>query len=109
MRAWRRGRRRQEPKVATSFQFVSTNSVSSPDLIGRSSIPEIPVFTRGASGILDAPPSRGVTSQIPSLPAVDLAAHDGDGLLIDLRRIPGLDRREIRLARLITGAGAPAM
>src|SRR3984957_169510 len=45
----------------------------------------------------------------PSLPAVDLPAHQRDRLLIDLGRIPFLDRREIRLARLVTGAGAPAM
>src|SRR5580692_3948240 len=44
-----------------------------------------------------------------SLAAVDLAAHDRDRLLINLGRIPGLDRREIRLARLIPGASAPAM
>src|SRR5271156_440565 len=45
----------------------------------------------------------------PSLPAVDLASHQRDRLLIDLGRVPFLDRREIRLARLIAGAGAPAM
>src|ERR1700722_17843501 len=50
-------------------------------------------------------PGRQTTS--PS--AVDLPTHDRDRLLIDLRRVPGLDRREIRFARLITGAGPPAM
>src|SRR5580704_16520809 len=46
---------------------------------------------------------------LPSLPTVDLAAHQRDRLLVNLGRVPFLDRREIRLARLITGAGAPAM
>src|ERR1700722_14981834 len=44
-----------------------------------------------------------------SLPAVDLAAHQRDGLLVDLRGIPGLDGREIGLARLVSGTGTPAM
>jgi hypothetical protein len=39
------------------------HSVSSPDLIGRSSIPEAALLTSGASRILDAPPSRGMTAE----------------------------------------------
>src|SRR5207237_1406 len=45
----------------------------------------------------------------PLLTAVDLAAHQRDRLLIDAGRIPGLDRRKVRLARLVAGARAPAM
>src|SRR4051794_20240856 len=41
--------------------------------------------------------------------AVDLAPHQRDRPLIDRRGIPGLDRSEIRLARLVARAGAPAM
>src|SRR5580692_8654696 len=41
--------------------------------------------------------------------AVDLAAHDGDGLLVDLRGVPGLDGGEVGFARLVSGAGAPAV
>ena len=41
--------------------------------------------------------------------AVDLRADDRDRLLIDGRRVPGLDRREIGLARLVSGARGPAM
>src|ERR1700733_2670756 len=48
-------------------------------------------------------------SHSPSLPAVDLPAHQRDCLLIDLGRIPFLDRREIRFARLVACARAPAM
>src|SRR5262249_39491752 len=44
-----------------------------------------------------------------SLTPIDLPAHDRDRPLIDLRGIPFLDRRKIRLARLVAGAGAPAM
>src|SRR6516162_8867543 len=41
--------------------------------------------------------------------AVDLLAHDGDGLLVDLRGVPGFDGGEIRLAGLVARAGPPAM
>src|ERR1700677_4751061 len=44
-----------------------------------------------------------------SLPAVDLASHQRDRLLIDLSGVPFLDRCKVRLARLVAGAGAPAM
>src|SRR5690242_556282 len=44
-----------------------------------------------------------------SLPSIDLPAHQRERLLIDFGGIPFLDGREIRLARLIAGAGAPAM
>ena len=40
---------------------------------------------------------------------VDLPAHDRDGLLIDLRGVPRLDRRKVRLARLVAGTCAPTM
>src|SRR5438477_9070683 len=43
------------------------------------------------------------------LAAVDLAAHQRDRLLVDLRGVPFLDRGKIRLARLVAGTGAPAM
>src|SRR5579872_6493171 len=43
------------------------------------------------------------------IPAVDLFPDDGDRLFIDGRCVPGLDRREVRLARLIAGATLPAM
>src|SRR6185437_14394979 len=42
-------------------------------------------------------------------PAVNLAAHQRKRVLIDGRGIPRLDRCEVRLARLVTGAGSPAM
>src|ERR1700694_3201696 len=45
----------------------------------------------------------------PSLAAVDLAAHQRDGLLIDTRGIPFLDGREVGLTRLVSSARAPAM
>jgi hypothetical protein len=45
----------------------------------------------------------------PSLAAVDLAAHQRDGLLIDACGIPLLDGRDVGLARLVSRAGAPAM
>ena len=41
--------------------------------------------------------------------AVDLPAHDGDRLLVDLGGVPALDCREVRLTRLVAGAGNPAM
>src|SRR3954449_6682309 len=41
--------------------------------------------------------------------AVDLLADDGDRLLVDLGCVPPLDGGEIRLARLVAGAGDPAM
>ncbi len=41
--------------------------------------------------------------------AVDLAAHDGDRLLVDGRGVPALDGGEVRLALLIAGARAPAV
>src|SRR4029078_1537681 len=41
--------------------------------------------------------------------AVDLLAHQRDRLLIDTGGIPGLDGGEIRLARLVARARAPAM
>ncbi len=41
----------------------------------------------------------------PSLAAVDLAAHQRDGLLIDPCRIPGLDGGEVGLTGLVA---APA-
>src|SRR5215207_2739969 len=40
---------------------------------------------------------------------VDLLADDGDRALVDGGGIPGLDGAEIRLARLVSAAGAPAM
>ena len=43
-----------------------------------------------------------------SLP-VDLPSHQRDRLLIDPGGIPGLDGGKIRFARLVAGAGAPAM
>ncbi len=43
-----------------------------------------------------------------SPPSICLADY-GDCPLIDAGRVPGLDRREIGLARLISRAGAPAM
>ena len=45
----------------------------------------------------------------PYSAAVDLAAHQRDRLLIDAGGIPGLDGGEVRLARLVARAGAPAM
>src|SRR6201999_2594281 len=48
-------------------------------------------------------------SRRPSLAAVDLTAHQRDGLLIDARGIPRLDGREIGLARLVSSARAPAV
>src|SRR6476646_2344310 len=45
----------------------------------------------------------------PSLAAVDLTAHDRDGLLIDACGIPRLDRCKIGLTRLVACARAPAM
>src|SRR5436190_16909191 len=55
--------------------------------------------------------SPGMTKgeSVSSLPAVDLTAHQRDGLLVDARRVPGLDGGKVRLARLIAGAGPPAM
>src|SRR4029077_17720470 len=44
-----------------------------------------------------------------ALAAVDLAAHEGDGALIDRSGVPRLDGRKIGLAGLISRAGAPAM
>src|ERR1700741_3221337 len=43
------------------------------------------------------------------LPTLDLPAHQRNRLLVDARGIPGLDGRKIRFARLIAGAGLPAM
>lgn len=45
----------------------------------------------------------------PLLAAIDLPAHERNRALIDRRRIPGLDGREIRLAGLVTRAGPPAV
>jgi len=45
----------------------------------------------------------------PSLAAVDLTAHQRDGLLIDACGVPGLDGREVGLSRLVSCARAPAM
>jgi hypothetical protein len=45
----------------------------------------------------------------PSLPAVDLPAHQRDRLLINACGVPGLDGREVGLARLVASAGAPAV
>ena len=44
-----------------------------------------------------------------TLLAIDLLADQRDGLLIDRRRIPGLDRAEIGFARLVSGTRTPAM
>ena len=44
------------------MQSIERHSlVSSPDLIGRSSIPETAVLEPRSRGVLDAPPSRGMT------------------------------------------------
>src|ERR1700733_14423247 len=44
---------------------------------------------------------RRAHAEGPLLPAtIDLATHDRDRLFVHRRRVPGLDRREIRLARL---------
>src|SRR6476619_6716643 len=63
------------------------------------------------SGLLRryAPRNDGGERFAASLPAVDLPAHQRDRLLIHPGRIPGLDRRKIRLAGLVAGAGAPAV
>src|ERR1700720_1345221 len=49
------------------------------------------------------------TALRPSLAAVDLAAHQRDGLLINTRGIPFLDGCEVGLARLVSCARAPAV
>src|ERR1700733_14823959 len=63
---------------------------------------------------LDAARRPGMTIELvrrksPLPSAIDLAAHDRDGLLIDLGGIPGLDGGEIGFAGLVAGAGAPAV
>ena len=64
------------------------------------------------------PPSAAQTAlegEAPNDPAsgrhapVDLAADVRDRLLVDGRGVPFLDRREVGLAQLISGAGAPTM
>src|SRR5260221_3986429 len=55
------------------------------------------------SGTSPGPP----TEALP--PAIDLPAHDRDGLLIDLCGVPGFDGGEIGFAGLIARAGAPAV
>ena len=53
---------------------------------------------------------RHRTDAAPSIvAAIDLFADNRDRLFVDSRRVPGLDRREIGLARLIAGARLPAM
>src|SRR4029078_13294148 len=41
--------------------------------------------------------------------SIDLSPNDGDGLLIDLRRVPAFDRGEVGLAGLIARTAHPAM
>src|SRR5262249_50241669 len=41
--------------------------------------------------------------------SVDLPADDGDGLLINVSRVPTLNGREVRLPRLIASTSYPAM
>src|SRR6476661_5475865 len=49
-------------------------------------------------------------SRAEPLPAaIDLTAHDRNRLLVDLCGVPGLDGSEVGFARLIAGAGAPAV
>src|ERR1700689_3863930 len=59
---------------------------------------------RGRNG-----PVASIQSHPALLAAVDLAAHQRDGALIDRGRVPGLDGGEIRLAGLVPRAGPPAM
>jgi hypothetical protein len=56
--------------------------------------------------ILDGDP---LASRRCNSSCVNLLASNRDGPLIDRSRIPGLDGREIGLARLVSGASAPAM
>src|SRR5215207_4082946 len=51
----------------------------------------------------------GALARSPLLAAVDLPAHQRDRFLIDACGIPGLDGGEVRLARLVARARAPAM
>ena len=50
---------------------------------------------------------RGLT-KVKWLLAVDAAGHDGDGLLIDARRVPCLNDAEVRLPLLIASPRLPA-
>ena len=54
---------RTERRTSPDSQLSNSHSASSPDLIERSSIPEAAAFRRDASGILAAPPSRGMTAE----------------------------------------------
>src|SRR5690348_13923341 len=49
-------------RTHTLTQLYTRSWSSSPGLTGRSSIPEAVVLSRAASGILAAPPSRGMTA-----------------------------------------------
>src|SRR5262245_14474933 len=55
------------------------------------------------------PPYTLCDDASPSLPAINLAAHQRDRLLVDAGGVPSLDSGEIRLARLVAGARLPAM
>src|SRR5581483_2179554 len=53
--------------ITHSRYATKHNSLSSPGLAGRSSIPETAVLMREASGMLDARPSRGMTAETSSI------------------------------------------
>src|SRR4051794_2690212 len=71
------------------------------------------VSCRPCHGKAGCETSSSLRSQDDSGPllatAVDLPAHQRDGFLIDACGIPGLDGGKVRLAGLVTRAGAPAM
>src|SRR5262249_48980182 len=64
-------------------------------------IPGIEICEPEAGAVFDAIAFDEVRLTQTSV-SVDLPADDGDGLLINARRIPTLDGREVRLPRLIT-------
>src|SRR6185295_440099 len=74
-------------------------------------VPAIHVFGPRESKTWMPGTRPGMTEEIssPLLAAVDLAAHQRDRFLIDACGISGLDGGEIRLARLVARARAPAM
>src|SRR4051794_225442 len=92
----------------TKITNASGREVKTPICVSqpRSILRAICANVARARGFQAAASLAGTTA---SRPAVDLAPHQRDGALIDRSRIPCLDRREIGLARLIAGAGAPAM
>src|SRR5258707_14773155 len=66
-----------------------------------------------AASALECPPEFGQTRASArrrrALAAIDLAAHQRDGVLIDLSGVPCLDGCEIRFAGLVARAGLPAV